>query len=131
MISPLVYSVMYYATEAITRTIVGLILKIYEWLHRRAIIERKPRKEEAVPSWGFFEVVNEAGVREYVWLGKVSKLKVSIPGLIGLPIKATRLEKPPTRLYFTFAEAASKKWFDEIEWLASQVEKAGGGVGAS
>jgi hypothetical protein len=29
--------------------------------------------------------------------------------------------KPPTRLYFTFVEAASKEWFKEIEALAKQV----------
>lgn len=37
------------------------------------------------------------------------------------------------RLYFTFAEAASKDWFKEIEWLAEQAEKAAkeGGLGVA
>ena len=51
---------------------------------------------------------------------------VSIPGLVRLPIRAHELGKPPVRLYFTFAEAASKDWFKEIEWLAEQAEKKAG-----
>ena len=121
----MVYSIFYYATEAITRAIVGLIIKLYEYMQRRRMVEEKPRREEAKPpAWGFFATVNPYGVTEYTWVGRATSLMVSIPGLIRLPIRAHELRKPPTRLYFTFAEAASKDWFKEIEWLAEQAEKA-------
>ena len=124
----MVYSVFYYASEAITRAIVGLTLKIIERMRRRRMVEEKPkRKEEVIPRYGFFRTTNEAGVREYRWVGRSTKLIVKIPDLVGLPLRAHELRKPPTRLYFTFAEAASKDWFKEIEWLAKMAEKAGGG----
>ncbi|RLF04441.1 MAG: hypothetical protein DRJ60_07090 [Thermoprotei archaeon] len=127
----MVYSIFYYASEAITRALVGFILKVYEHMHRRKIVREKPRERPA-PTWGFFSITNPYGAKEYVWIGKDTNLKVSIPALIKLPIKAHELEKPPTRLYFTFKEAASKDWFKEIEWLAEQAEKAKEGeMGAS
>jgi len=126
----MVYSVFYYASEAITRAVVGLVLKIVEHMHRRRMVEEKPRREEAKPpSWGFFGTINPYGAKEYTWIGRATGLKVSIPELITrLPIRAYELRKPPTRLYFSFAEAASKDWFKEIEWLAEQAEKQAGGV---
>ena len=126
----MVYSVFYYASEAITRAVVGLILKIVEHMQRRRMVEEKPRREEAKPpSWGFFGTINPYGAKEYTWIGRATSLKVSIPELTTrLPIRAHELRKPPTRLYFTFAEAASKDWFKEIEWLAEQAEKQTGGV---
>ncbi|RLF08524.1 MAG: hypothetical protein DRJ60_00235 [Thermoprotei archaeon] len=125
----MVYSVFYYATEAITRAFVGLILKIVEHAKRRRIVEEKRREKRPAPSWGFFKVMSEAGMPEYTWIGRATNLKVAIPGLIRLPIAARELRKPPTRLYFSFAEAASKDWFREIEWLAEQAEKASEEVG--
>jgi len=130
----MVYSVFYYATEAITRAFVGLFLKIIEHMKHRRMVEEKRREEKRpAPSWGFFGTVNPYGVKEYTWIGRTTSLKVSLPGLIKLPIAAHELEKPPTRLYFTFAEAASKDWFKEIEWLAEQAEKVAkeGGLGAA
>lgn len=123
----MVYSVFYYASEAITRAIVGLTLKIIERMQRRKMVEEKPKEERMIPRYGLFSTVNEAGLREYMWVGRATKLKVSIPDLIGLRLRAHELGKPPTRLYFTFAEAASKDWFKEIEWLAKMAEKAGRG----
>jgi len=122
----MVYSVFYYASEAITRGIVGLILKISEYTQRRRMVEEKRREEKPAPSWGFFSTVNPYGTREFTWIGRATNLRVSIPSLIKLPVKAHELEKPPSRLYFTFNEAASKDWFKEIEWLAEQAEKASG-----
>jgi len=130
----MVYSVFYYATEAITRAFVGLILKVIEHMQRRRMVEEKRREEERpAPSWGFFGITNPYGAKEYTWVGRATNLKVAIPGLIKLPIAAHELRKPPTRLYFSFAEAASKDWFKEIEWLAEQAEKAAkeGGLGAA
>jgi len=129
----MVYSVFYYASEAITRAFIGLILKVAERMRRRRMVEEKP-KRKMPPSRGFFRTVNPAGIAEYTWVGGATNLKVSIPGFIRLPIPAHEVEKPPTRLYFTFAEAASKDWFKEIEWLAEQAEKAAkeeGGSGAT
>ena len=130
----MVYSVFYYATEAITRVIVGFILKVYEYMQHRRIIREKPKEErKPVPAWGFFSTVNPYGAKEYVWIGRSTNLMVSIPSLVKLPIRAHETEKPPTRLYFSFAEAASKDWFREIEWLAEQAEKVAkeGGSGAA
>ena len=127
----MVYSVLYYATEAITRAFVGLILKVAERVQRRRMVEERRRGEEGQASWGFFKVVNEAGVPEYTWVGRATGLKVSIPGLIRLPIAARELKRPPTRLHFSFAEAASKDWFKEIEWLAEQAERAARRGGSS
>ena len=130
----MVYSVFYYASEAITRFTIGLTLKILEYMQqrRRRMVEEKPKEEKpSVPTWGFFSTTNPYGVREYVWIGKATNLKVSIPELVKLPIQAHELRKPPTRLFFTFAEAASKNWFKEIEWLAEQAEKRGGVAGAT
>jgi len=122
----MVYSVFYYASEALTRAIVGLTLKIIERMqYRKMVTEKREEEEEArVPTWGFFATTNPYGAKEYTWIGKSTSLKVSIPGLINLPIKAHEMRKPPTRLYFTFSEVASKDWFKEIEWLAEQAEKS-------
>jgi len=123
----MVYSVFYYASEAITRFIVGLSLKIVERMQRKKMVTEKP-KEKPAPTWGFFGTTNPYGAKEYLWIGKATNLEVSIPKLVKLPIKAHELKKPPTRLFFTFSEAASKDWFREIEWLAEQAEKQKGGV---
>ena len=125
----MVYSVMYYATEAIVRAIVGLILKIHEHLRKGAIVRAKEKKpSEPPPRFGFFKTTNEAGATEYVWRGRSTRLNVQIPDLLGgLDIRAH--ERPPvegTRLYFSYIEAASKDWFKEIEWLAKQAEKRAG-----
>ena len=128
----MVYSIFYYATEAITRAVIGLAIKVAERLHRRRMVAEKPREErKAPPGWGLFKVRNPAGEPEYVWLGRHTNLKVSIPGLISLPLRAHEVGRRPTRLYFTFTEAASKDWFKEIEWLAEQAEKASEEVGES
>jgi len=129
----MVYSIFYYASEAITRAIVGFILKVFEYMQRRRMVVEKPKEEKApAPTWGFFGVTNPYGAKEYVWIGRSTNLMVSIPSLIKLPIKAHEVAKPPTRLYFTFKEAASKDWFKEIEWLAEVAEKSEeGGVGAA
>jgi len=119
-----VYSVFYYATEAITRAVVALIIRVYEHLRRRRMVEERRRREEArPPTWGFFKTVNPYGAAEYTWVGRATNLMVSIPALVRLPVRAHEARGPPTRLYFTFAEAASKDWFREIEWLAEQAEK--------
>jgi len=123
----MVYSTFYYASEAITRAIVGLALRIAEWIEEkrrareRRIVKGK-KKEAPPPRWGFFEVTNTAGVKEVRFLGRVTRLDVSIPLLTEVGIKGYKTA-PPTRLYFTFAEAASKDWFKEIEWLAQQAER--------
>ena len=120
----MVYSVIYYAAEAVTRAAVGLALKIAERMQRRRMVEER-RREERPASWGFFATTNPYGAREYTWVGRATSLRVSIPELAArLPIRAHAPQKPPTRLYFTFAEAASKDWFKEIEWLAEQAERA-------
>ena len=127
----MVYSVFYYASEAITKAVVGFGLKVAEWIEERRrarerrIVKAKEREAPA-PSWGFFEVTNPAGDREVRYLGRASKIEVTIPLLTEVGI-ARHKTSPPTRLYFTFREAASKDWFKEIEWLAEQAEKRGGG----
>jgi len=129
----MVYSIFYYASEAITRAIVGFILKVFEYMQRRRMVTEKPKEERAAPpTWGFFTITNPYGAKEHVWIGRSTNLMVSIPNLINLPIKGHEVAKPPTRLYFTFKEAASKDWFKEIEWLAEQAEKAKEGeIGAA
>lgn len=127
----MVYSIFYYATEAVTRAIVEAILKIYDWWQARKarLVTEKEREEKPpMPRWGFFTTVNPYGAKEYTWVGRHTKLMVSIPDLIDLRLPA-HPGRPPVRLYFTFAEAASKEWFKEIEWLAEQAEKALGGKG--
>jgi len=119
----MVYSVFYYASEAITRAIVSVILKIAELTQRKSMIREKPPEEKMPPPWGFFATTNPYGVKEYTWVGMSTGLKVSIPALISLPIKGYEVGRQPSRLYFTFSEAASKEWFKEIEWLAEQAEK--------
>jgi len=120
----MVYSVFYYASEAITRAIVGLTLKIVEHRQRQRMVTEKEVEEEIpAPTWGFFATTNPHGEKEYTWVGKSTGLKVSIPGIINVPVKAHDFKKPPTRLYFSFSEATSKDWFKEIEWLAEQAEK--------
>lgn len=121
----MVYSIFYYATEAITRAIVEAILKIYDWWRARKIklvTEKEKEKKPPMPRWGFFETVNPHGTKEYTWVGRHTRLMVSIPDLIDLRMPA-RPGKPPVRLYFTFAEAASKDWFKEIEALAELAER--------
>jgi len=128
----MVYSVFYYAMEAMTRAILGFTLKVYEMVkgrEKKKMVQEKKKEERPEPTWGFFSTVNMYNVKEYKWIGRSTNLMVSIPSLIKLPIRAHEKAKPPSRLYFTFSEAASKDWFKEIEWLAEMVEK--GGKGAS
>jgi len=122
----MVYSIFYYATEAITRAIIEAILKIYDWwrLRKMKLVTERKREEKPTPRWGFFETVNPHGVKEYAWVGRHTRLMVSIPDLIGLKTVQAHPGKPPVRLYFTFAEAASKDWFKEIEALAEYAERA-------
>ena len=130
----MVYSVFYYGMEAITRAILGFTLKLYEIAKKKEKekVVKKKKKEAPAPTWGFFSTVNMYNAKEYTWVGKSTNLKVSIPSLIKLPIKAHETAKPPERLYFTFGEAASPDWFKEIEHLAELIEKSSkGGKGAS
>lgn len=119
----MVYSVFYYASEALTRALATLVLKIYEYKSRRRMVEEKP-PEAPPPSWGWFTTVNPGGVREYTWIGRSTGLRVSIPLHVEIPLEAYK-SKPPVRLYFTFTEAASREWYKEIERLAELAEKGG------
>jgi len=127
----MVYSIFYYASEAITKAVVGLALKIADWLReRRRARERRivkgKKKETPPPKWGFFEVTNPAGVKEVRFIGKAVRLDITLPLLTEVGVGRYKTP-PPTRLYFTFAEAASKDWFKEIEWLARVAEEKAGG----
>jgi len=127
----MVYSVIYYATEAITRAILSFIFAIKDWLERRAMIEYKPEKEKPVvpPGYsGFIKVFNSAGGQVYKWTSKALNMDVRIPvvGGIdpGIPALDLTKEKMPTRLHFLWAEAASPRWFEDIEALAKIAERA-------
>jgi hypothetical protein len=123
-----VYSVFYYASEALTRAIVGFMLKLYQRMQARRMVEEKPKKPEIrPPTWGWFETTNMHGDKELVYVPRHSPgLRVSIPVLdIKKPTRAWP-GKPPVRLMFTYREAASKNWFEEIERLAELVEKGEG-----
>lgn len=118
----MVYSVMYYAFEAITKGILTFIIKLYEHAHPKRLIEEKPKKaEERPPSWGYVKVPGPQP--EYRFLNRATKIRLSIPALIEAPIEAREYKAPPARLFFTFSEAASKDFFKEIERLAEYVEK--------
>ncbi len=120
----MVYSIFYYATEAITRAVVSLILKALE--RRKPSVERKAPEVEILYSasaWGFARVSSYGLVAEYRFVPRATRLSISIPELVPLNIEHRRIEAQPERLFFTFTEAASKDWFKTIEWLAEQLEK--------
>ncbi len=126
----MVQSVMYYAMEAITRFIVSVALWLHERLSRRPVVEEKPKVEK--PTYqgpGFYLVKDSQGRNVLQWVGRATKLSIAIPhvdDLLSYPVPREhliRVDKPNVRLYFTFAEAASKDWFKEIEALAEIAEK--------
>jgi len=127
----MVYSVIYYATEAVTRAIISFIFAIKEWLERRALVERKlPEEKPAIPPGfsGFLKVFDTAGEKVYRWRGRALQIDVAIPVAGGIDPRIPSLdltrEKPPTRLHFLWAEAASPRWFEDIEALAKIAERA-------
>jgi len=119
----MVYSVFYYAGEAIARAVTSLVLKLYERMARRKpAVEEKP-KEEKPPSWGWFETETPFG-REYRFVGRYTSLRLSVPDLINMPrfIESQRGYQHE-RMFFTYSEVASKEWFKEIEALAELLRK--------
>jgi len=119
----MVYSIFYYAFEAITKVIVSIGIKIYEWLKKAPLIKEKEVEEKYPTGWGFFSRQNPYGAKEYSFIGRSTKINVSIPDLIGLRTIRANEGKIPERLYFTFGEVASKNWFKEIEELSKAIEK--------
>ena len=121
----MVYSALYTLSKAITDVLVKILLA-----KRRKIVKEKPREE--IPRYGWFESQTPLGYTESVYVGRYTAVHVSIPHAVEATAelvpsyKSSYKSKPPTRLYFTFAEAASKEWFKEIEALAKHVEQAGG-----
>jgi len=117
----MVYSVFYYAGEAIARAVTSLVLKLYG-MARKPVVEEKP-KEEKPPSWGWFETETPFG-REYRFVGRYTSLRLSVPDLINMPrfIESQR-GYPHERMFFTYSEVASKEWFKEIEVLAELLRK--------
>lgn len=126
----MVYSVIYYATEAVTRAVIAFIFTLKEWLERRAMVERKPREKPLIPPGytGFLKVHDEAGGAVYRWRGRALNMDVRIPVAGGIDPRIHSLdltaEKPPVRLHFLWAEAASPRWFEDIEALAKVAERA-------
>jgi len=127
----MVYSVIYYASEAITRAVVSLFFAVKDWLERRAMVEYKPEREKPPipPGYaGFVKVFNSAGGQVYRWKGRTLNMDVRIPVVGGIDpgIQAVDLtkERMPTRLHFLWAEAASPRWFEDIEALAKIAERA-------
>ena len=127
----MVYSVIYYATEAVVRAVIGLMFTVKEWLEKRAMVERKPPEKPLIPKGykGFLKIYDESGGTVYKWKGS-SLMDVRIP-VVGIDLKIPALdlttEKKPTRLHFLWAEAASERWFEDIESLARLAEKSIGG----
>jgi hypothetical protein len=119
----MVYSIFYYAFEAITKVIVNLGIKIYEWLKKAPLIKEKEIEKKAPTGWGFFIGQNPYGAKEYSFIGRTIKINASIPDLIGLRTIRANEGKIPEKLYFTFGEVASKNWFKEIEELSKAIEK--------
>ena len=128
----MVYTVFYYAGVVFAKIIVYIVSKIMG-LKARFIGAREAEEKPSAPSWGWFESKSPLGYSEITWVGKATGLAVSLPQPPGIsPVVQYYAGKPPTRLYFTFREAASKEWFKEIEELAKRVEeseKSGGGGG--
>jgi hypothetical protein len=124
-----VYTVFYYSGVVLTKAIVYIISKIMRL--RRFVREVEREEKPPAPSYGWFESKTPLGYSEITWVGKATGLVVSLPQPPGVnPVVQYYSGKPPTRLYFTFREAASKEWFKEIEELAKRVEeseKSGGG----
>lgn len=122
----MVYSVVYYATEAITRAVIGFIFTVKEWLERRPMVERRKKEKPLVPRGyrGFLKVYDESGEAVYKWKGS-SQLEVRIPTVIDPRIPALDItrEKKPVRLHFLWEEAASQRWFEDIEAMAKLVEE--------
>jgi hypothetical protein len=125
-----VYTVFYYSGVVLTKAIVYIISKIMRL--RRFVREVEREEKPPAPSYGWFESKNPLGYSEITWVGKATGLVVSLPQSPGVnPVVQYYSGKSPTRLYFTFREAASKEWFKEIEELAKRVEESekGGGGG--
>jgi len=124
-----VYTVFYYAGIVFTKIIVYIVSKIMG-LKARFIGAREAEEKPSAPSWGWFESKTPLGYSEITWVGKSTSLIVSLPQPPGTsPVVQYHSGKPPTRLYFTFREAASKEWFKEIEELAKRVEESEKGGG--
>ena len=124
----MVYSVIYYATEANTRAIISLIFWIKDWLERRTLVERKPPEKPLVPPGyrGFLKVLDTTGAPLYRFSGRATMLDVRVPAHIidpKLPAIDLTKERPPTRVHFLWAEAASDRWFEDIEKLAEIAER--------
>jgi len=125
-----VYTVFYYSGVVLAKAIVYIISKIMRL--RRFIREVEREEKPPAPSYGWFESKTPLGYSEITWVGKSTSLIVSLPQPPGTsPVVQYHSGKSPTRLYFTFKEAASKEWFKEIEELAKRVEESekGGGGG--
>jgi len=123
-VGEVVYSIMYYAVEAITRAIIGLALKIADLMSGRSkLVSERRREERPQPQWGLYRTSTPTGEAELIWVGRATGLRV--PFLPASTLKPLEAPPPtPQRLYFSFSEAASKDFFKEIEWLA---ERAKGG----
>jgi len=126
----MVYSVIYYAAEAITRAIVGLYFMVKEWLERRVLVERRGEERPPVPPGyvGFLKVYDDVGEPVYRWRGRALTMDIKIPIAGGIDPAVPSLdltkEKPPTRVHFLWAEAASERWFEDVEALAKMAEEA-------
>jgi hypothetical protein len=119
-VNAVVFTAFYYATEAITKVIVWIAVKLLA--PKRAFVKEKGREER--PSWGWFETKSPYGWSEARWVGRATGIQASIPQLPGMgEVVRASSGPPPVRLYFTFTEAASKDWFKEIEELARRAER--------
>jgi len=132
----MVYSVLYYATEAVTRAVVRFAFAVKDWLERRSLVGRRPEEKPLIPPGytGFLKVYDSAGEPVYRWRGNALRLDARIPvaGGIdpGVPALDLTRERRPTRLHFLWVEAASPRWFEDVEALGKMAEKAarrGGG----
>jgi hypothetical protein len=112
----MVYSALYTLSKAIADILVKILLA-----KRRRVVKERPREE--IPRYGWFEAPTPIGYTESTYVGRYTALQVSIPHAVEATagLVPSYRARPPTRLYFTFTEAASKEWFKEIEALAKQV----------
>jgi len=119
-----VYSVIYYAVEAITRAVLGLVFWIKERLERRPVVRAKEVERPAIPPGysGFVKIYGEDGEPIYRWRGR-TRLSVDLPPVVDIPAIDLTKEKKNVRLHFFWEEAASEKWFKDIEYMAERIER--------
>ena len=117
------YTVAHYFLEALFTAIIETYYKIKELFKpRKPMVTPVPEKPPEI-YWGWVNTFDERGEPIQAFSPKHLGFEITLPRRLINIRGMVSARRKPAKVRFTFIEASSPKWFEDIKKLAEEVEK--------